>query len=317
LGRRHVADAMAEKYFSESPYSYAGNDPINKYDVLGLKYYWKREEWQQESHFDGGIMDFINNLNNHLYSYGNSSSASGTLLGDYKLYMSSTTKVQRRKMSFLLWDYKTTTAAWKAGFSSRQEVLRRGYTMKAKYRRKIETLSFIYSGYDENDLRNIEQSLSEVQVIYELYYELGDVWFGNIETGEENSMFANVNTTKRKMNHKETLKYIDREFNNNSNSSTYLSLGSIPSGIGAGTISLTGGAGVTISLGYQAYITSKAAADFFELYALYDKKGGNNGLYMVTKEIHISAPGAPVPTGTQIISTFYTPSGKLFFTIYH
>ncbi|NOZ34254.1 MAG: hypothetical protein GXO80_03030 [Chlorobi bacterium] len=88
LGRWHVADAMAESYFSESPYSYAGNDPINKYDVLGLKYYWKREEWQQESHFGGGIMDFINNLNNHMWAmlntgrgYAENMSLTGTVNG--------------------------------------------------------------------------------------------------------------------------------------------------------------------------------------------------------------------------------------------
>ncbi len=38
LGRWHVVDLLAEKYFSESPYSYAGNNPINNIDIMGLTY---------------------------------------------------------------------------------------------------------------------------------------------------------------------------------------------------------------------------------------------------------------------------------------
>ncbi len=66
-GFRHVIDAPAEKYFSESPYSYAGNDPVNKYDVAGLQYYRKKEERQTETHFSGGgIMSSINYWNNRM-----------------------------------------------------------------------------------------------------------------------------------------------------------------------------------------------------------------------------------------------------------
>jgi len=39
LARRHVQDAMAESYMSTSPYAYCGNDPINKFDVMGLYEY--------------------------------------------------------------------------------------------------------------------------------------------------------------------------------------------------------------------------------------------------------------------------------------
>ena len=36
LGRWFVVDALAESYFSESPYAYVNNNPINRYDVAGL-----------------------------------------------------------------------------------------------------------------------------------------------------------------------------------------------------------------------------------------------------------------------------------------
>ena len=39
LGRWHVVDALAEKYYSISPYAYAGNNPINNIDVAGLSYH--------------------------------------------------------------------------------------------------------------------------------------------------------------------------------------------------------------------------------------------------------------------------------------
>ena len=38
LGRWHVVDALSEKYYSGSPYSYAGNDPVSNIDVAGLSY---------------------------------------------------------------------------------------------------------------------------------------------------------------------------------------------------------------------------------------------------------------------------------------
>lgn len=36
LGRWHVADAMAEAYYSTSPYAYVANDPVNYTDFMGL-----------------------------------------------------------------------------------------------------------------------------------------------------------------------------------------------------------------------------------------------------------------------------------------
>jgi len=36
IGRWHVTDALAERFYSESPYNYVNNNPINKYDILGL-----------------------------------------------------------------------------------------------------------------------------------------------------------------------------------------------------------------------------------------------------------------------------------------
>ncbi len=45
LGRWHVIDVMAESHFSESPYSYAGNNP----DVLGLDYHYN---WDDGNYYD-------------------------------------------------------------------------------------------------------------------------------------------------------------------------------------------------------------------------------------------------------------------------
>ena len=51
LGRWHVVDAMAEKYFSTSPYAYVENDPVNHRDYLGL---WSFPVYFNDSY--GGTM---------------------------------------------------------------------------------------------------------------------------------------------------------------------------------------------------------------------------------------------------------------------
>ncbi|NOZ34395.1 MAG: hypothetical protein GXO80_03745 [Chlorobi bacterium] len=69
LGRWHVIDAMAEKYFSSSPYAYVENDPVNRTDFMGLTNQWQNPDNTGELNNwlnGGGIMDFINNLNNRL-----------------------------------------------------------------------------------------------------------------------------------------------------------------------------------------------------------------------------------------------------------
>ena len=50
LGRWFVVDALAESYFSESPYSYAGNNPVKFIDVLGLaRTYVSHTIWDDET----------------------------------------------------------------------------------------------------------------------------------------------------------------------------------------------------------------------------------------------------------------------------
>ena len=44
LGRWHVIDAMAEKYYSTSPYNYVRNNPISRIDIFGL--------WDDPSDYD-------------------------------------------------------------------------------------------------------------------------------------------------------------------------------------------------------------------------------------------------------------------------
>ncbi len=48
LGRWHVVDAMAEKYFSESPYNYVGNNPVSITDMLGLAKDFMQEYWDNK-----------------------------------------------------------------------------------------------------------------------------------------------------------------------------------------------------------------------------------------------------------------------------
>jgi len=57
LGRWFCVDKLAEKYYSESPYSYAGNDPVNQVDFMGLSHgvdfsnflggYWQRNHGEE------------------------------------------------------------------------------------------------------------------------------------------------------------------------------------------------------------------------------------------------------------------------------
>ncbi len=70
LGRWHVIDAMAENYFSTSPYAYVMNDPINHTDIAGL-YRGGGNQWtsyprpyidSNSSRVGGEGMNFRNNM---------------------------------------------------------------------------------------------------------------------------------------------------------------------------------------------------------------------------------------------------------------
>ncbi len=56
LGRWHVVDAMAENYFSTSPYAYTRNDPVNRIDVMGL---WDYDDNDYEDYDNAGDDDGI------------------------------------------------------------------------------------------------------------------------------------------------------------------------------------------------------------------------------------------------------------------
>ena len=208
LGRWHVVDAMAEKYMSTSPYAYVMNNPINAVDVMGLYMggelsstsYIKPYLDSNNSHHGDGMI-YYNNFPGSL------SRLSSLRAGDnsFQDYISSTTAAQRKHLSYNKWYRLQERAAMRAGRLSRQDALDRGYTFKAKWRRKTETLTFNYSGYDKDDPNNIEQPLSEVQVIYELYYVLDDVWFGDIETGVENKIGSVIITGKQRLSKQQLL----------------------------------------------------------------------------------------------------------------
>jgi RHS repeat-associated protein len=68
LGRWFCVDRMAEKYLSTSPYVYAGNDPINNVDVMGLSW---------GSHFKGWIKE-------ETHQFGNYIKEEGDQFGDYQ-----------------------------------------------------------------------------------------------------------------------------------------------------------------------------------------------------------------------------------------
>jgi RHS repeat-associated protein len=100
IGRWYVIDAMSEKFMHESPYNYAGNNPVNNIDLMGLT-----KQPQQESYFagtefftpggwyhpGGSGSDGIN------FKYGGPSGK------DVDRYYASTTEEQRKNMSFYDW----------------------------------------------------------------------------------------------------------------------------------------------------------------------------------------------------------------------
>ncbi len=47
IGRYHVQDLLAEKYYSLSPYNYVGNSPIMRIDLLGLDWYTDKDKSYQ------------------------------------------------------------------------------------------------------------------------------------------------------------------------------------------------------------------------------------------------------------------------------
>jgi len=86
-------DKLAESYYSESPYSYAGNNPILFYDVAGLHYeynnegeYWydtetgEEVEWQQ---IYDETLDAIENGDGYTYNYQMSEDIKSLLTEEY------------------------------------------------------------------------------------------------------------------------------------------------------------------------------------------------------------------------------------------
>ncbi len=158
--------------------------------------------------------------------------------------------------------------------------------------------------------------ITEVIVKEVAYYELKDVWFGDIETGVERDLYSRVSTEKRKMNHEETQAYI------HSQRKKYSKMNSIASNWSfflGGSISLVAKSGV-IGLGIGAPLqlvqqqSGNATNGFDALDILYGALKEKNGLYLVHKTINIFPPGITAPSASHIYN-FYLPSGQFVFSI--
>ena len=55
LGRWHVVDPLAEKYYNVSPYAYCGNNPMNRIDLNGMEMDWVQSDTQMK--YDRRIID--------------------------------------------------------------------------------------------------------------------------------------------------------------------------------------------------------------------------------------------------------------------
>ena len=55
LGRWHVVDPLAEKYYNVSPYAYCGNNPVNRIDPNGMEMDWVQSDTQMK--YDRRIID--------------------------------------------------------------------------------------------------------------------------------------------------------------------------------------------------------------------------------------------------------------------
>ena len=55
LGRWHVVDPLAEKYYNVSPYAYCGNNPMNRIDPNGMEMDWVQSDTQMK--YDRRIID--------------------------------------------------------------------------------------------------------------------------------------------------------------------------------------------------------------------------------------------------------------------
>jgi RHS repeat-associated protein len=79
LCRWHVADALAEKYTSVSPYAYALNDPINNIDIMGLWSYsvYVNGVYSHSVRGSGNTWEGAENYFDENYASGGGSDASG------------------------------------------------------------------------------------------------------------------------------------------------------------------------------------------------------------------------------------------------
>jgi RHS repeat-associated protein len=120
IGRWYVIDAMSEKFMHESPYNYAGNNPVNNIDLMGLT-----KQPQQESYFAG----------TEFFTPGGWGSGGGHLPESLtSLYMSSTSANERKGLSFMDWYNERRAEAIQNGYSNFEEALESGSYRAVSYR---------------------------------------------------------------------------------------------------------------------------------------------------------------------------------------
>ncbi len=178
LGRWHVVDALAEKYYSHSPYAYTKNDPINHIDILGLcgTRFWNSNTDQWEGTRGVSTLGFAGTPG-PISGSGGGGGGVGPSGKDYDDY-----KASGSKDSFHDWYRKHFIAAWKEGFTSRQGALAAGYSFSTvKYRKsaylptkgKIGKWIIDVLNFNDNDITiDITSPVMEAGRVNTAYYEL-------------------------------------------------------------------------------------------------------------------------------------------------
>jgi hypothetical protein len=338
LARWHVIDAMAESYYSHTPYAYTMNDPVNFTDLLGLK---AMSQLSSDDDWSVGVgqMDYVEGegwqwFSNHTsgISSGNTGSSGISRVGptaEDKDQYEKEKKNGETTDSFGEW-YRKRMQALRAKYGNQygslEQARRNKVQFKKSYIRKKRPRG--EGDYDPSGQKGITVNGYYIEEVvtyaYEYYWETvytATDWFDEIESGEYNYLSKMGTVIKSRLSHEEAIDYIIKMQKLHGKVSSLVSNGSFGLATYAAYRDLKNFktkippvyvAAVGVACKAEELLHSGVVNEATNLLKLYIKKGGGEGLYLIYDQSTRVSGGAAYHTHDY---KFYKPNGKLLYQI--